>query len=119
MIHGLNRHYYSITINYKKNELEQKMLLNLHKKSWMDGLTIEDFNQHHEHNTDVVKQMMSLSKNYIKSLEEEEKMTPDQLALRNVGKQDPKRHLEENVDTLMNENIVQCIAAMMSLVIFK
>jgi len=46
-------------------------------------------------------------------------MTPEQLAIRNVGKQDPKRHLEENVDALMTSNIVQCIAAMMSLVIFK
>ncbi|CAF2822739.1 unnamed protein product [Rotaria sp. Silwood2] len=119
LIHGLNRHYYSISINYRKNELEQKMLLNLHKKSWMDGLTIEDFNQHNEHNTNVVKQMLDLSKNYIKSLEEEEKMTQEQLTTRNIGKQDPKRHLEENVDTLMNSNIVQCIAAMMSLVIFK
>ncbi|CAF0836354.1 unnamed protein product [Adineta ricciae] len=119
LIHGLNRHYYSISINYRKNELEQKMLLNLHKKSWMDGLTIQDFNQHSEQNTSVVKQMLDLSKNYIKSLEEEEKMTPEQLAIRNVGKQDPKRHLEENVDALMTSNIVQCIAAMMSLVIFK
>lgn len=31
-IHGLNTHYYSISINYRKNELEQKMLQNLHKK---------------------------------------------------------------------------------------
>jgi 26S proteasome regulatory subunit N11 len=119
LIHGLNRHYYSISINYRKNELEQKMLLNLHKKSWMDGLTIEDFNQHSDQNASVVKQMLDLSKNYIKSLEEEEKMTPEQLAIRNVGKQDPKRHLEENVDALMTSNIVQCIATMMSLVIFK
>ncbi|KAI3979810.1 hypothetical protein MKX01_013905 [Papaver californicum] len=32
LIHGLNRHYYSIAINYRKNELEEKMLLNLYKK---------------------------------------------------------------------------------------
>jgi 26S proteasome regulatory subunit N11 len=25
LIHGLNRHYYSISINYRKNELEQKV----------------------------------------------------------------------------------------------
>ena len=43
LIHGLNRHYYSIGINYRKNELEQKMLLNLHKKQWTDGLKIESF----------------------------------------------------------------------------
>jgi hypothetical protein len=32
LIHNLNRHYYSLNIDYRKNELEQKMLLNLHKK---------------------------------------------------------------------------------------
>jgi len=32
IVHGLNRHYYSLSINYRKNELEQFMLLNLHKK---------------------------------------------------------------------------------------
>lgn len=25
LIHGLNRHYYSLAINYRKNELEQKV----------------------------------------------------------------------------------------------
>ena len=25
LVHGLNRHYYSININYRKNELEQKV----------------------------------------------------------------------------------------------
>lgn len=30
LIHGLNRHYYSITINYRKNELEQKVRQSAH-----------------------------------------------------------------------------------------
>jgi 26S proteasome regulatory subunit N11 len=43
LVHGLNRHYYSLAINYRKNELEQMMLLNLHKKKWTEGLTITSF----------------------------------------------------------------------------
>lgn len=31
---GLNKHYYSIVINYRKSEFEQKMLLNLNKQTW-------------------------------------------------------------------------------------
>lgn len=46
-------------------------------------------------------------------------MTPEQLAIKNVGKQDPKRHLEEKVDTLMASNIVQCLGAMLDTVVFK
>ena len=41
--------------------------------------------------------MLTLAKNYDKALEEEEKMTAEQLAIKNVGKLDPKRHLEEKV----------------------
>lgn len=55
LIHGLNRHYYSIAINYRKNELEQKMLLNLHKKNWTSGLTLTNFHEHTEDNEKAVK----------------------------------------------------------------
>merc|ERR1711893_361274 len=63
LIHGLNRHYYSIAINYRKNELEQKMLLNLHKKSWMDGLTLKDYESHCCTNEKTVSEMLELAKN--------------------------------------------------------
>lgn len=48
LVHGLNKHYYSININYRKNELEQKMLLNLYKKKWTEGMKLDDFNEHQE-----------------------------------------------------------------------
>lgn len=119
LIHGLNRHYYSISISFRKNELEQKMLMNLNKKSWIDGLTLKDYDKHCQLNKDTLKEMLALAKNYDKALEEEDKMTPEQLAIKNVGKQDPKRHLEEKVDILMTTNIVQCLGAMLDTVIFK
>lgn len=55
LIHGLNRHYYSIAINYRKNELEEKMLLNLHKKKWTDGLTLRPFDTHSKTNEQTVQ----------------------------------------------------------------
>ncbi|KJE90418.1 proteasome 26S subunit [Capsaspora owczarzaki ATCC 30864] len=113
LIHGLNRNYYSLPINYRKNELEQKMLLNLHKKSWSDALTIKDYHQHDKTNSEKVEAMQDLAKQYHKLVEEEDKLTQEQLAVKHVGKQDPKRHLQEEVDTLMTDNLVQCIAAML------
>lgn len=50
LIHGLNRHYYSLAIDYRKNELEEKMLLNLHKKDWTHGLSLQNFTEHSEEN---------------------------------------------------------------------
>jgi len=119
LIHGLNRHYYSISINYRKNELEQKMLLNLNKKSWEEGLILQEYKDHSCGNKTLVDEMLKLTKAYHKALEEEDKMTPEQLAIKNVGKQDPKRHLEEKVNVLMTSNIVQCLGAMLDTVVFK
>ena len=42
------------------------MLLNLHKKSWNYGLTLQDFKTHHEHNEATVSQMLELAKAYNK-----------------------------------------------------
>ncbi|XP_071955615.1 26S proteasome non-ATPase regulatory subunit 14-like [Antedon mediterranea] len=83
------------------------MLLNLHKKSWTDGLMLTDNSEHCSVNEKTVKEMLELAKNYNKSIEEEDTMTAEQLAVKNVGKPDPKRHLEEHVEVLMTANIVQ------------
>lgn len=42
------------------------MLLNLHKKSWMDGLTLKDYNDHCKVNETTVEAMLKLAKNYNK-----------------------------------------------------
>lgn len=118
LIHGLNRHYYSLAISYRKNELEQKMLLKLHEKSWSDGLALTDFEEHSRMNEKNVQEMLELAKAYNKAVEEEDKMTPEQLAVKNVGKQDPKRHLQEHVDVLMTRNIVQCLGSMIDTIAF-
>ena len=66
LIHGLNRHYYSISINYRKNDLEQKMLWNLHKKSWTEGLSLAEYEQHCKMNEQSVRSMLELAKTYNK-----------------------------------------------------
>lgn len=55
LIHGLNRHYYSIVVNYRKTELEQSMLMNLHKRNWTEGLKLRDFKGHKESNEKAIK----------------------------------------------------------------
>lgn len=40
-------------------------------------------------------------------------MTKEQLEIKNVGKQDPKRHLGETVSQLLSDNIVQNLASML------
>lgn len=42
------------------------MLLNLHKKSWMDGLILSDYTEHCKINETTVNEMLDLAKNYNK-----------------------------------------------------
>merc|ERR1719172_469527 len=100
LIHGLNRHYYSIAINYRKNELEEKMLLNLNKKKWSDGLCLKTFESHTESNEETLKRMADLAKSYVKSIEEEQETPIEKRAVANVGKQDAKKHLEASLNDL-------------------
>jgi len=118
LIHGLNRHYYSIGINYRKNDLEEKMLLNLHKKMWADGLIVEKFDKHMAANEAVVMELHDLADKYEKAVVEEDTLTAEKLAIANVGRQDAKKHLEENVHSLMSSNIVQTLGTMLDTVVF-
>lgn len=119
LIHGLNRQYYSIAIDYKKNELEEQMLLNLHNKKWMDSLSVKNFHQHSSKNEATVNAMLDLAKSYHKAVQEEQKLTPEQLVIARVGKRDAKKHLESDVSQLMGENISQCLGTMLDTVIFR
>lgn len=118
LIHGLNRHYYSIVIDYRKNELEEQMLMNLHKRNWTNGLSVEKFEDHQLSNEEVVDKMLKLTKDYIDRVKQEEGKTSEQILVDNVGKIDPKRHLEASVSDLMSSNIIQCLGTMLDTVVF-
>ena len=118
LIHGLNRHYYSIVIDYRKNELEEQMLMNLHKSNWTTGLTVSKFEDHQQKTEDVVDKMLKLTKDYNERLQQEEGKTKEEILVENVGKVDPKRHLESSVADLMSANIIQCLGTMLDTVVF-
>ena len=73
---------------------------------------------HCDRNVKTINEMLELAKLYKASVEEEDTLTKEQAAIKNVGKQDPKRHLEEKVSVLMSSNIVQVLGAMVSTVVF-
>lgn len=113
LVHGLNRHYYSIAVNYRKTELEQSMLMNLHKRNWTEGLKLRDFCSHKQSNEAAIKKMLALSGAYNKSVQEESTLSPEKLKTRHVGKQDPKRHLEETVEKAIGDQVVQNLGTML------
>lgn len=106
LIHGLNRHYYSIGINYRKTGLEENMLMNLHKQVWTEALTMADFKHDGERNQERLKQLVSLAEGYEKRVKEETELSKDQLKTRYVGRVDPKKHIEAVGQQLIEDNIV-------------
>ncbi|EON95829.1 putative 26s proteasome regulatory subunit protein [Phaeoacremonium minimum UCRPA7] len=106
LIHGLNRHYYSIGINYRKTALEENMLMNLHKQVWTEALQMEDFRLEGDRNKERLENLVSLAEGYEKRVKEETELTKDQLKTRYVGKLDPKKHLEDVGQQLIEDNIV-------------
>ncbi|MCJ1476244.1 multicatalytic endopeptidase [Lambiella insularis] len=106
LIHGLNRHYYSIGINYRKTGLEENMLMNLHKQVWTEALQMNDFREEGGKNEDKLKRLVDLAEGYEKRVKEETELTSDQLKTRYVGKLDPKKHLEDVGQQLIEDNIV-------------
>ena len=118
LIHGLNRHYYSIVIDYRKNELEEQMLQNLHKRNWTTGLSVTKFEDFAASTESILDQMLKLTASYNERVQQEEGKTMEEIQVENVGKVDPKRHLESKVADLMSENIIQCLGTMLDTVVF-
>lgn len=106
LIHGLNRHYYSIGINYRKTALEENMLMNLHKHVWTEALTMEDFRCEGDRNKERLERLVQLADGYEKRVKEETELSKEQLKTRYVGKLDPKKHLADVGQQLIEDNIV-------------
>ena len=117
-IHGLDRHYYSLVIDWRKNELEEQMLMNLHKKDWTAGLLIRKFEDHKKSTEAMLTDMARLSKDYNERVKQEEGRTAVEVEVMNVGKVDARRHLESDVNELMAASIVQCLGTMLDCVVF-
>ena len=119
LIHGLNRSYYSMAINYRKNELEQQMLMNLHKKKWTEGLKVASYVELEESNTTLCEQMLKTAVLYNKAIIEERDLTAAEREIAHVGKTDPKKKISADLDEMMGNNIVQSLGTMLDAVIFS
>eukprot|EP00834_Sanchytrium_tribonematis_P001482 NODE_36_length_36011_cov_1.012920.p24 type:complete len:111 gc:universal NODE_36_length_36011_cov_1.012920:28939-28607(-) len=106
-------------ISYKKNELEEKMLLNVHQKEWSYPLKFQkDMETHNKHTAEQMTHMLKLAELYNKSVQEELKMTEEELQSRHVGKQDPKRHLRDAANESIQENLDLTLKTMVDLLAF-
>ncbi|KZZ88582.1 26S proteasome regulatory subunit [Ascosphaera apis ARSEF 7405] len=106
LIHGLNRHYYSMNINYRKTGLEENMLMNLHKNVWTEALNMDDFVADKARNVERLKQLVHLAEGYEKRVKEETELSKEQIKTRYIGKIDPKKHIQDVGQQIIEDNIV-------------
>lgn len=118
LIHGLNRAYYSLPISFRKNDLEVQMLSNLGKRKWTGGLSLPKFEHEAKASVETLSTIASLTSQYAKRVTEEETKTPEEVAIENVGKLDPKKRLEAEVSNALASNIMQCMGTMLDTVVF-
>lgn len=114
LVHGLNKYYFNLVINYRKNENEQKMLLNLYKKKWNAGLKMNTYAKHSKNNEKVIKDMSKLAKNYEGWINDEMKTSFEEFQVQSVGKVDPKKHLGLYADELIASNVNQTLGLMIN-----
>eukprot|EP00918_Siedleckia_nematoides_P038784 GHVU01084378.1.p1 GENE.GHVU01084378.1~~GHVU01084378.1.p1 ORF type:complete len:337 (+),score=44.35 GHVU01084378.1:72-1013(+) len=115
LVHGLNRHYYSLCISCKKSQLEERMLSHLHQKTWCQALQSTDYSDCEQQTIKSVRTIKDLCSKYAKSIEEEIQKTPGELIVSKAGKIDAKKRLESEVETLMGSNLLQVIGGMIGL----
>lgn len=117
-VHGLDRYYYSLVIDWRKNDLEEQMLMNLNKKDWTSGLVVKKFEDQEKRTESMLTDMANLSRDYAERVKEEEGRTIEEVEVMNVGKVDPKKRLENDLGELMAGAIIQCLGTMLDTVVF-
>ena len=89
------------------------MLRNLYKSKWQHNLKIPPYSKNGSDNLSAIESMKKYTKNYNELIQDELKMTDQEIMVKNVGKTDPKRALENDVETIMAKNILQSIQTQM------
>ena len=97
--------YYSILIGYRKNDLETKMLLNLRKSKWDYGLKMNESKNMDEQNLKKIEEIGKIALQYAKMIDDEVNKTSKEIYMNNVGKFNPRDHLESTVEELVNDNL--------------
>lgn len=118
LVHGLNRSYYSLPVAYRKDALEEKMLMNLNKIMWTGVLKNKSFDDHSKNNEEELDNLKKMVSDFSIQVKEGKNKTLEECQLDIVGKINPHKHLESDVQKLMGENILQCLNTMISEIAF-
>ncbi|OIR59087.1 MAG: 26S proteasome regulatory subunit N11, RPN11/PSMD14 [Amphiamblys sp. WSBS2006] len=102
LIHGLNRHYYSLNIDYTLTDAEEKyLLLGKHTEGWAETFKAEAAPKERK---DASRGFVRAVQTYTRAVSEELHLTEAERRERYVGRRNPRHHLEAEADRIITEN---------------
>jgi 26S proteasome regulatory subunit N11 len=107
LIHGLNRHYYSINIDFKKTQMESEILQKIENQSWIKNLKSEDtFVKTLHANKTCLKSLKQFTQSYVTSVKEELEFVNNEqgLLIKRAGKMDAKKAIEKLSNEIYTRN---------------
>lgn len=110
LVHGLNKTYYSFNITFKKNDLEQRMLLNMNRQSWADMLKPQKYE---------CPNLSDMLLKYCKNEVEEKEFTKDDIEMRKIGRIDYRKHLLEKCGEIIENETFNNIKKSIHKYIFR
>lgn len=90
------------------------MLLNLYKQKWNSGLKLKNQTEITQNTAENFSKVGKWCEEWSKRIEEETEKDKKQLTIKNTGKIDPKRHINETLEETLNENILGILGGMIS-----
>lgn len=114
LVQGLGRHYYNMPIAYRKHEHEVRMLLNVHRKGWQEGLKL---NSVVDQRRDVLEALRKI-RGFAHQTEKFITSGQDEDDIGNVGKLNPAVHLQQEAESLLGTNLNNSIGTMINAIVF-
>lgn len=111
---GLNQQYYSMPITFRKKNHELSLLMNLYKKSWQEGMKLEDAYEHETNTRNSIRELISFTKQAEKFITQGQ----DEDDVGNIGRPNAVTHLQREANTVIERNLHQSIGAMINSVVF-
>jgi len=118
MIHGLNRHYYSINASYRKSRLEENILKRYKQKNWMYGFETQDSKKVQSKNEESMQSLLEHVKGLKERLQQEDKLTKEEQVTAFVGKVDPRKRLDQIVSDMLQVNVNDSLGQLMNSAVF-
>jgi 26S proteasome regulatory subunit N11 len=69
-------------------------------------------------NVKKLKEFSKLTSLYNKWIKEETKMTREEFVVHSVGKLNPQKHLQSEIEESLNANVMDCLGSMVNTVVF-